>query len=45
MGGFTANYLQRDNVVVVPVKLGVGWRVGANVGYLNFTEKRKILPF
>ncbi|MGB3722691.1 MAG: EipA family protein [Pacificimonas sp.] len=45
VGGFTANYLQRDNIAVVPVKLGVGWRVGANVGYLNFTENRKILPF
>ncbi len=45
VGGFTANYLQRDKVAVVPVKLGVGWRVGANVGYLKFTKKREILPF
>ena len=45
VGGFTANYLQRGNVTVVPVKLGVGWRLGANVGYLKFSEKREILPF
>ncbi len=45
VGGFTANYLQRDNIAVVPVKLGVGWRVGANVGYLKFSEERQILPF
>ncbi|MEO0499496.1 MAG: DUF1134 domain-containing protein [Pseudomonadota bacterium] len=45
VGGFTANFLQRDDVAVVPVKLGVGVRLGANVGYLNFTKKRRIMPF
>ncbi len=45
IGGFTANYLTRDDVVLVPVKLGVGWRLGANVGYMNFTKKSRILPF
>lgn len=45
IGGFTANYLQRDNIVIVPIKLGVGWRLGANVGYLNFTKSSRILPF
>ncbi|WP_164157984.1 DUF1134 domain-containing protein, partial [Sandarakinorhabdus rubra] len=45
IGGFTANYLQRDNVVIVPIKLGVGWRLGLNAGYMNFTKKGRILPF
>ena len=45
IGGFTANYLQRDDVVLVPIKLGAGWRLGANVGYLNITKERRILPF
>lgn len=45
VGGFTANYLQRDDVIVVPIKLGVGWRLGANVGYMKFSKKSKILPF
>lgn len=45
VGGFTANYLQRGNVVVVPIKLGAGWRVGANVGYLKFSQDRELLPF
>jgi len=44
VGGFTANYLQRDNVILVPIKLGVGWRLGANVGYLNFTRESRINP-
>lgn len=45
VGGFTANYLQRGRVIVVPVKLGVGWRLGANVGYLKFTKESKLQPF
>lgn len=45
IGGFTANYLQRGNVVIVPIKLGVGWRLGLNGGYLRFSKKGKILPF
>lgn len=45
IGGFTANYHQRGNVILVPIKLGVGWRLGANVGYLNYTKKSRILPF
>lgn len=45
IGGFTVSYHQRDNVIVVPVRLGAGWRLGANLGYINFTKKRHYLPF
>ena len=45
IGGFTANYNQRDNVVLVPIKLGVGWRLGVNAGWLNYTRKSRVLPF
>ena len=45
VGGFTANYLQRDNIVIVPIKLGVGWRLGLNAGYMKFSKKGKWLPF
>jgi hypothetical protein len=45
VGGFAANYLQRDDVVIVPIKLGVGWRLGINAGYLKFSHKGKLLPF
>ena len=44
IGGFTATYLQRDNIVIVPIKLGVGWRLGLSAGYLKFSKKGKILP-
>jgi len=45
VGGFSATYLRRGDVVLIPVHLGVGWRLGANVGYMKFTEKSRILPF
>ena len=45
VGGFTANYHQRAKVILVPIKLGVGWRLGANVGYLKYSKKPRYLPF
>jgi hypothetical protein len=45
VGGFSATYLRRDSVVLIPVRLGVGLRLGANIGYMNFTEKSRFLPF
>lgn len=45
VGGFTASYLRRGDVVLIPIRLGVGYRLGANVGYMKFTEKSNWLPF
>ena len=45
VGGFTANYLQRDDVIIVPVKLGVGARLGVNIGYMKFSKTGKVVPF
>ncbi|MBY9064979.1 DUF1134 domain-containing protein [Sphingomonas yunnanensis] len=45
IGGFAATYLRRGNVVLIPVRLGVGWRAGVNVGYMKFSETAKWLPF
>ena len=45
VGGFSASYLRRGHVVLIPVRLGVGWRAGVNVGYMKFTRKSKWLPF
>lgn len=45
VGGFSATYLRRGDVVLIPVRLGVGWRVGANVGYMKFSEKSRWFPF
>lgn len=45
VGGFTASYLRRGDIVLIPVRLGVGIRLGANVGYMSFSEKSRWLPF
>jgi len=45
IGGFTASYLRRGDIVLVPIRLGVGWRLGANLGYMRFSEKGRWLPF
>lgn len=45
VGGFTATYLRRGDVVLIPIRLGVGWRLGVNVGYMNFTRTSKSMPF
>lgn len=45
VGGFAATYLRRGNIVIIPIRLGVGWRAGVNVGYMKFTHKSKLLPF
>ena len=45
VGGFTASYLRRGDVVLIPIRLGVGWRLGANVGYMKFTDRSKWMPF
>lgn len=45
IGGLAVNYMQRDNVIIVPMKVGVGWRLGLNAGYMKFSKKGKIVPF
>ncbi len=45
IGGVSASYNQRGNVVLVPIRLGAGLRLGANLGYLRFTKESRILPF
>ncbi len=45
IGGFNASYLRRGDVVLIPVRLGVGVRLGANVGYRKFSKKQRWLPF
>ena len=39
IGGFGMTALTNANVVLVPIRSGVGLRLGANVGYLKFTPK------
>jgi hypothetical protein len=45
IGGFSATYLRRGNVVLIPVRLGGGLRLGVNVNYMRFSEHNRWLPF
>ena len=45
IGGFSATYNQRDRVILVPIKLGVGWRLGINAGWVNYTRESRLAPF
>lgn len=45
IGGLSATYLRRGNIVLIPVRLGVGLRLGANFGYMKFREKNHWVPF
>jgi hypothetical protein len=45
IGGFTASYLRRGDIVLIPIRLGVGLRLGANIGYMKFTSQSKLMPF
>jgi hypothetical protein len=44
LGGFNASYLRRGDVVLIPIRVGVGARLGANVGYMKFRKKQSWLP-
>jgi hypothetical protein len=37
VGGFGMTVLAANNVVLIPIRSGVGVRLGANIGYLKFT--------
>jgi hypothetical protein len=45
VGGFGMTALTFNDVVVVPIRSGVGLRLGANVGYLKFTARPTWNPF
>ena len=45
VGGLGMTALTADNIVVVPIRSGVGLRLGANVGYLKFTSHPTWNPF
>lgn len=45
VGGVGANYNRSGDIVLAPVRFGVGWRQGVNIGYLNITEEASWIPF
>jgi hypothetical protein len=45
VGGFGMTALVTNDIVVVPIRSGVGFRLGANLGYLKFTPSPTWNPF
>ena len=45
VGGFGVTAAAADDMVVVPIRSGLGWRLGVNMGYLKFTPQPTWNPF
>ncbi|MBM3595702.1 MAG: DUF1134 domain-containing protein [Alphaproteobacteria bacterium] len=45
VGGFHVSYLRKGDVVLIPVRMGAGLRLGANLGYMRFSKKQRWAPF
>ena len=45
IGGFGMTALTANNIVLVPIRSGVGMRLGANIGYVKFTPQATWNPF
>ncbi len=45
VGGMHASYMRRGDVVLIPIRVGAGLRLGVNAGYMRFSEKHRWLPF
>jgi len=45
IGGLTASYLRKGDVVLIPIRMGAGLRLGINAGYMKFSKKHRWLPF
>ena len=45
VGGVGMHYLRSQSIVVAPIRVGVGLRLGAGVGYIQFTQEKSYNPF
>jgi hypothetical protein len=45
VAGVGVNYVQSGNIVLAPIRMGVGWRQGASVGYMHLTREKSLNPF
>lgn len=45
VGGAGINYQQRGHIILAPIRLGVGLREGASIGYMHYTPNKTWNPF
>ena len=43
--GLAINYQRKDDIIITPVRSGLGLRAGINLGYTKYTKKKSIIPF
>ena len=44
IGGLGVNYQRSEDIVLAPIRAGVGLGAGINIGYLSYSRKRHWLP-
>ncbi len=44
VGGVGLNYQRLDGVTLAPVRLGVGWRAGASLGWTHYRPEKSLIP-
>ena len=45
IGGLNASYMRWGDVVLIPIRVGAGLRLGINAGYMKFSKEQNWLPF
>jgi len=45
IAGIGVNYQQSGDIILAPIRTGVGLRAGANIGYLHYNKEHSWLPF
>ena len=45
VGGLTASYLRKGDIVLIPIRMGAGLRLGVNAGYMKIRKTQKWIPF
>lgn len=45
IGGAGVNFQRKDDIILAPIRTGVGARLGANVGYLKYSGRPTWNPF
>ena len=45
VGGVGVNYQRAEGITLAPVRAGVGFRLGASIGYLAYSPRRIFNPF
>lgn len=45
VAGFSVNYQRSGDIVLAPIRTGVGLRAGASLGYIHYTREQSFIPF